>query len=62
MRVQLGTVGVLILCAAAIAAISGWVMNIVSLIGALNGPITAMFIARCVGVFLAPFGAILGYF
>jgi hypothetical protein len=45
-----------------IAAIIGWVMNVIAIVGALSGPITAMFIARCVGVFAAPVGAILGYF
>ena len=47
-----------------IIAICGWVANVVKLIGmiSVNEPITTMFIARCVGVFAAPFGAILGFF
>lgn len=47
-----------------LVAIGGWIANIVKLIGmiSVNDPITTMFIARCVGVFVAPFGAILGFF
>lgn len=39
----------------------GWVMNIVKLVGMLDGEVTTMFIARIVGVFAAPLGAVLGY-
>jgi len=48
--------------AAAVAGFVGWVMNIIAIIHTLGGDITAMFIARCVGVFAAPLGAVLGYF
>lgn len=44
-----------------VAGFIGWVMNLVSLVHSLHDPITGMFIARCVGVFAAPLGAILGY-
>lgn len=39
----------------------GWVLNVVKMFGALADPLTAMFIARVVGIFCAPLGAILGY-
>ncbi len=39
----------------------GWGMNIVKAFYMLDGPITAMFVARAVGVFVAPIGAILGW-
>jgi hypothetical protein len=39
----------------------GWIWNIVKIVGAVSDPITTMFIIRCVGVFLAPLGAILGF-
>ena len=39
----------------------GWVINIVKLVGMLGGDITAMFIARIVGVAIAPLGAVLGF-
>ncbi len=45
-----------------IAFIFGWIMNIIDIIHTLHGPINAMFIARIAGVFVAPLGAILGYF
>lgn len=44
-----------------VGGIIGWVLNIIKLVGMLDGPVTAMFIARCIGVFAAPLGAILGY-
>lgn len=44
------------------ALLVGWVMNIVSLFHMLDGPVTAMFIMRAVGIFAAPLGGVLGYF
>jgi hypothetical protein len=43
-------------------ALCGWVLNVVKLIGMLDGEVTAMFLARVVGMFAAPLGAILGFF
>ena len=42
--------------------IIGWIMNIYKFIGMLGGEITTWFIARGVGIFFAPMGAILGFF
>lgn len=42
--------------------IGGWVSNLVKLFGSLDGAVTAMFIARIVGVVVAPLGSLLGYF
>lgn len=44
-----------------ILAIGGWIANIVKIFGSAADPITAFFIIRCVGVFLAPVGAVLGF-
>ena len=44
------------------AIFGGWVANIVKFIGLINGSVTAMFIARGVGIFAAPLGVVLGYF
>ena len=44
-----------------IAAIYGWIANIIALINMLDGNVSAMFIARIVGIFVAPFGSILGF-
>ena len=41
--------------------VGGWIANIVKMIGAVSDPITAFFIARAVGIFFAPLGAVLGY-
>ena len=52
---------VLVVVALSAAAI-GWGMNIWKLVEMMGGAITAMFIGRLFGVFLAPLGAVLGYF
>ena len=46
----------------AVVGFGGWVANIVKLIDMLGGDVTAMFIARAIGVFAAPLGAVLGFF
>ena len=45
-----------------LAAIVGWVMNIVEVVQTVSDPITGMFILRCFGIIAAPLGAVLGYF
>lgn len=59
---KLSTGPALVLIAIVFAGIAGWVMNIIDIVAAVSDPITAMFILRCVGIFVAPLGAILGYF
>lgn len=44
-----------------IAAIYGWIANIIALINMLDGSVSAMFIARIAGIFVAPLGSILGF-
>ena len=44
------------------AGLVGWVMNIAELIGMIGASIDAEFVLRLVGVFVAPLGAVLGYF
>ncbi len=39
----------------------GWVLNIVTVVHLISDPITGMFVLRCVGILLAPLGAILGF-
>jgi len=46
----------------AIAALIGWVLNIVNLCGSSFDPVTGMDVARVVGIFIPPLGAVLGYF
>lgn len=41
----------------------GWIMNIVKIVWAIQAnDLTAMFVARVVGAFIAPIGAVLGFF
>lgn len=48
--------------AAIIGLFYGYISNIVSLVDSVAGPINALFILRCVGIFFAPLGVVLGYF
>jgi hypothetical protein len=43
-------------------SIYGWAANLYKLILSIDDPVTAMFIARIVGLFAAPLGIVLGYF
>lgn len=45
----------------AIALAAGWLLNIGKVLLSLDGDVTAMFIARIVGVFFAPLGGVLGW-
>ncbi len=38
----------------------GWVSNIVQIVQNIYDPLTALFIAKCAGVFFFPLGSILG--
>jgi hypothetical protein len=40
----------------------GWVMNIITLIGADFSNITGLLVLRVVGIFIVPLGGVLGYF
>lgn len=40
----------------------GWVLNIIAVINTTSNVFDGMFIARIVGIFVAPVGSILGYF
>lgn len=51
----------LIVLGITVAAIFGWVMNIISLWHTMDGPLTAKFIVRVIGVFVPVIGAVLGY-
>lgn len=44
-----------------VGGIIGWVLNIIKLVGMVDGEITTMFVLRIVGIFAAPLGAVLGY-
>ena len=44
------------------AACIGWGLNVYKIFSTIGDPVTGAFIARCIGVFVAPIGAILGWF
>ena len=39
----------------------GWIWNIVKIVDSNFDPITGLIILRCIGVFIAPLGAVLGF-
>jgi hypothetical protein len=45
-----------------LVSLCGYIANIVKLVMAVGGEVTAMFVLRVVGIFAAPLGAILGFF
>lgn len=50
--------------AVAVALISGgygWINNIIELAHSSFSPLSGLVVLRCIGIFLAPLGAILGY-
>ena len=55
-------VGSLVFLAVIAAAVVGWIMNVIEIVQTVSDPITGMFILRCVGIVVAPLGAVLGYF
>lgn len=58
---KFGMGGIVALIALMLLAAGGWIANVVKFVGLLGGDVTAMFIARIVGVFVAPLGSILGF-
>lgn len=39
----------------------GWVLNVIEIWHTVDNPITAKFVLRVVGIFIAPIGAVLGF-
>jgi hypothetical protein len=57
------SVGVLVFYLVLLALIGyGWIMNIVTISGSSFSDITGVLVLRVVGIFVAPLGAVLGYF
>lgn len=44
-----------------IAGAIGWILNVIKVTALFDNPVDAMFVLRCVGILLAPLGAVLGY-
>lgn len=45
-----------------LAAVVGWVMNIMDIVKSDFSSITGLLVLRVIGVFVPPLGAVLGYF
>ena len=45
----------------AMLALGGWIANVVAIVGSLAAPLTGIFIVRCIGLFVPPLGAVMGY-
>lgn len=45
-----------------IAAVVGWIMNIITIFHMASLTISGELLIRIIGIFIAPIGAILGYF
>lgn len=44
-----------------VAGVCGWIANVVKLVGSNFDPITGIVVARAIGIFVAPLGAVLGF-
>jgi hypothetical protein len=54
-------VGFLFMGAVILLAVGGWIANVVKIVHSEFVWSSGMFIARVIGVFVAPLGAVLGY-
>ena len=45
-----------------IGLLVGWVMNIVTIVSMMSGELGAEIIVRCIGIFVFPIGAVLGFY
>lgn len=54
-------VGMLAIIGLWIAGLVGWVMNIITLYHMSFATITGELVLRCVGIFVAPIGSIMGF-
>lgn len=62
MKFQRGfTIIELFVCVLSVVMAVGWVWNIVKIVQTGSDVITGMLIARCIGVFVPPLGAVLGF-
>lgn len=62
MKKQQGfTVVELVVAIVALLGIGGWIANIVKLVWSNFDPLTGMVVARAIGIFVAPLGAVLGF-
>lgn len=58
---DLGMLAAFAIIAIWLAAIWGWVLNILTIFESSFTPLTGQLVLRVIGVFVAPLGSILGY-
>jgi hypothetical protein len=58
---QVNAFGEAIITIILLVSVVGWVGNIVQIAMALTDPLTGLFLVKCIGVFLAPLGVLLGW-
>lgn len=59
--VKTGVLLSLMLVGVGIAAVAGWVINILEVFGSNFSVITGELVLRVVGIFIPPIGAVMGY-
>lgn len=42
-------------------SVGGWIANVAKLVDLFGGPVSEMYVARVIGVFVAPLGSVLGF-
>lgn len=50
----------LLICVGSFTVI-GWLANVWQIVGALDHPVTGAFVVKCIGIFAAPLGVLLGW-
>lgn len=58
---KFASVGIVAIVSAVVMLAIGWFMNIGCIVSTMDGPVTGMFILRCIGIFVAPVGGVLGW-
>lgn len=62
MKKQLGfTIIELLIALLSLVGVGGWIANIVKLVGSNFDLLTGMVVARAIGIFVFPLGAVLGF-
>lgn len=60
-EVDVGLVGAISILVLVVAAVIGWVLNLIAIAHSEFVPITGLLVLRIVGIFIGPIGAVLGY-
>lgn len=63
MKDRVANIAAVVFVITVLALIGGWVTNIIKIMiwATSDGAVTAMFVLRVIGIFVAPLGAVLGF-